>query len=162
MSQSGGGASRSTEPASGTSASTDVSLREFLMAEIKAAEAKADAHFMAMEKAIDAAFKAAETATTKVEDATSVRFQSFNEFNQRIDTILANTATRDAVAALGEKLSAEIARTREDLAALAKRIDLREGTVEGSRLTMGNIVTLITIAVAVIGVVVVGANYLAK
>lgn len=155
----GGGASRTTDPASGTSAATDVSLREFLMVQIKAAEEKSDAHFAAMEKAVDAAFKAAEVATTKAEVADATRFESMNEFNTRIDTILANTATRESVEALNEKLMGEISRNRDDLLALGKRIDLREGQSMGSRVTTATLVTVVLVAVAVIGVVVALANY---
>jgi hypothetical protein len=161
MSDQGGGASRSTDPASGTSSATDVSLREYLTALINAAEKRSDARFEAMKNAVDAAFESSEKAILKAEDADKTRFESFNEFNQRIDTILSNTVTKQTMDVLIEKLESQINRNREDLDALSKRVDVRQGELQGSKITIGNLVLMITVGVAVIGLLVVLANYFA-
>ncbi len=157
----GGGASRTTDPAAGTSTATDVSLREYLTALISAAEKRSDERFEAMKAAVAASFDSSEKAILKAEAADKTRFESFNEFNQRIDTILSNTVTRETLDALLEKLEQAIARNREDLDALSKRIAIREGEIHGQRLTYGNIAAIIATIGVIIGLLVVMAQHFA-
>jgi hypothetical protein len=156
----GGGASRSTDPAAGTSSATDVSLREHLTSLINAAEERSDQRFESMKAMVETAFKVSESAIEKAEAADNKRFDSMNEFNTRIDTILSNTVTRETVDALIGKLESEIDRNREDLDQLSKRIDLREGQAAGSRLTWGNMAALVATAATALGIIIVLANYL--
>ena len=136
-----------------------VTLRDYLTSLINGVEQRSDERFESMKAAVDAAFDASEKAILKAEAADKVRFESFNEFNQRIDTILSNTVTRETMDALIEKLEAQINRNREDLDQLAKRVDVRQGELQGSKITMGNIVILVTVGIAALGLLVVLANY---
>lgn len=137
----GGGASRSTDPAAGTSQATDVSLREHLTSLIDAAEKRSDQRFEAMKEAV-----------AKADTANEKRLEGFPQ----------QFADRSALALLTDKLQVQIDRNREDLDALSKRIDLREGQTEGSRITWGNMVVLIGTAATLLGIVAFAANYLAQ
>jgi len=113
MSDGGGGASRSTDPAAGSSAATDVSLREHLTSLIEALEEQMNRRLHAIEQQVRDALAAAEklsesqrttveerikgvetlarvtqdsaqAAVSKAEDATSKRFESVNEFRAQL------------------------------------------------------------------------------
>ncbi len=159
VNEEGGGASRTTDPAAGTSTATDVSLREYLTALISAAEKRSDERFEAMKAAVAASFDSSEKAILKAEAADKTRFESFNEFNQRIDTILSNTVTRETLDALLEKLESAITRNREDLDALSKRIVLREGEIQGQRLTYGNMAAIVGVIGAIVGLLIILAQH---
>lgn len=155
----GGGASRSTEPAAGTSQATDVSLREYLTALINAAEKRSDARFDAMKEMVETAFKTAQEAITKAEAATDRRLEGMNEFRDSLSDQATRFVTKDALDSLVAKLESEIDRNREDLDSLAKRIDIRQGQLEGSKITTTTLVTVITVSIAVLGLIIVLANY---
>jgi len=155
----GGGASRTTDPAAGTSSATDVSLREYLMAQINAAESRSDIRFEAMKQQVREAFAASQLAIDKADTATEKRFEGVNEFRAALADQSSQFVTQNSLIALGEKLQLGIERNRDDLDALARRIDLREGELAGSRVTKGTLVTAITIAIGVIGLIVVVASY---
>ena len=146
----GGGASRSTDPASGSSAATDVSLREYLTSLIDAVEKRSDARFDAMKEAV-----------AKVAEANEKRFDSVNEFRQTLSDQAAQFVTRDTLGALADKLQSGIDRNREDLDTLAQRLDLSQGEAAGSRITKASLYTVITVATAVLIVAVALANYFA-
>jgi hypothetical protein len=156
----GGGASRSTNPAEGTSSATDVSLREYLTALIIAAENRSDARFEAMKDMVDTAFTTAQKAIDKAETATDIRLQGVNEFRDTLSAQAQNFVTKDSLASLVEKLEAQIDRNREDLDSLARRINVREGQIQGSRLTWGNMAALLTAFAVVVGLLVILANYI--
>jgi uncharacterized protein with von Willebrand factor type A (vWA) domain len=158
----GGGASRSTEPATGTSAATDVSLREYLMAAIQAEARRSDARFDAMQQAVDAAFASSQRAIDKTNEALEARFEGVNEFRATLSDQASNFVTKDALASLTDKLQAAIDQNRKDLDALEKRLDLKEGQEAGSRLTTGTLVTVITVGVGVIGLIVVIVGVLSR
>ena len=156
----GGGASRTTDPAAGTSTATDVSLREYLTALINAAEKRSDARFESMKTMVETAFETSKAAVSKAESATDKRLEGMNEFRDTLSDQAAHFVTKDSLASLVEKLEAQIDRNREDLDALAKRIDVREGQIQGSRLTWGNMASLLAAFAVVVGLVVVLANYI--
>lgn len=160
MIEHGGGASRSTEPASGTSQATDVSLREYMMAQINAAESRSELRFESMKEQVRAAFESSQRAIDKADIATEKRFEGVNEFRAALSDQATRFVTTQTLEALGEKLQAAIERNREDLDALSKRIDTREGEIAGSRLTYGNIAALLAGFATVIGLLVVGANWI--
>lgn len=162
VTEDGGGASRSTDPAAGSSAATDVSLREYLMAQIDAVEKLSDQRFEAMKEQVAAAFASSQRAIDKADEATEKRFEGVNEFRAALSDQATRFVTTDTLHALGDKLEAAINRNREDLDNLATRIDLREGQVSGSRLTMGNLIALVTVGLGILGVIIVLANYLAS
>lgn len=160
MIEEGGGASRSTDPAAGSSAATDVSLREYLTALINNAERRSDARFESMKEMVETAFTTAQTAINKADEATEKRFEGVNEFRAALSDQAQQFVTKPTLNALVQKLEAQIDRNREDLDALAKRIDIREGQAAGSRVTWGNMTAIIVAAAAAIGIVVVLANWL--
>lgn len=160
MSEQGGGASRTTEPAAGTSQATDVSLREYLMAQINAVEKRADMRFEAMKAQVESAFSSSQLAINKADEATEKRFEGVNEFRAALSDQAAHFVTNQQLAALGEKLQAAIDRNQDDLIALSKRIDLREGQVQGSRLTYGNIAAMIAVAATIVGLLVLVASHI--
>jgi hypothetical protein len=145
----GGGASRSTDPARGSSEGTDVSLREYLHAEIQAVERRSEARFESMQRAVDLAL-----------EATERRFEGVNEFRATLSDQAANFVTRDAMTALGEKLQASIDRNASDLRALSQKIDLREGEESGARITKGTLYSALIGATLILGVIIALANYL--
>jgi len=156
----GGGASRSTEPAAGTSQATDVSLREYLIAQIAASERRSDLRFEAMKEQVAEAFASSQLAIDKADEATEKRFEGVNEFRAALSDQATRFVTAETLAALSDKLQASIERNQDDLIALAKRIDLREGQVSGSRLTYGNIAALIAVMATIVGMIVVGITLL--
>ena len=84
MTQDGGGASRSTDPAAGTSSATDVSLREYV-------EMRINAESRRLEQRIDASHE----AVAKAEDAMTLRLEGMNEFRSQIQSERATYATRE-------------------------------------------------------------------
>jgi gas vesicle protein len=162
MSEIGGGASRSTDPAAGSSQATDVSLREYLTSLINAAERRSDARFDAMKDMVETAFETAKEAISKAETATDRRLEGMNEFRDTLSDQASHFVTKDALESLVDKLETQINRNRDDLDSLAKRIDVREGQTAGSRLTWGNMAALVATAAAFIGIIVVVANYLSS
>lgn len=111
MIEEGGGASKSTDPAAGSSAATDVSLREHLTMMVMNFERRVDERFAAMQRAIDVAFQASES-----------RLDSVNEFRAQLGDQTRTFVTREVLDALVDKLQAEIDRTRRDLDELAKKL----------------------------------------
>jgi len=160
MSDPGGGASFTTDPAAGTSAATDVSLREYLTALIHGVEGRSDERFRHMKEMVETAFENAQTAITKADTATEKRFEGVNEFRAALSDQATQFVTRDAMAALADKIDSQIDQQRKDMDAIVRRLDLREGQTQGSRITTGILVTVTTIAVAIVGLVVVVATYL--
>jgi uncharacterized protein (DUF885 family) len=130
------------------------------MAQINAAEIRSDFRFEAMKDQVIAAFESSQRAIDKADEATEKRFEGVNEFRAALSDQATRFVTSETLHSLGDKLEAAIERNREDLDALAKRIDLREGQAVGSRLTMGNLIAIITVGIAILGTVVVLANYI--
>lgn len=122
MSEQGGGASRSTDPATGSSQATDVSLREYLTMLIDAAERRSDDRFEAMKAMVQAAFEESQKAISKAETATEKRFEGVNEFRLQLADQAARFVTRETLDALVSKLQGEIDRNRRDLDELAKKL----------------------------------------
>jgi ribosomal protein RSM22 (predicted rRNA methylase) len=136
-----------------------VSLRDYLTSLIDGAEKRSDERFEAMKAMVQEAFVGSQKAIDKAERATELRFESVNEFRAQLSDQSTRFVTRDTVDALMQKLETEIARNRQDLDDLAKRVDLREGVVAGSRFTIGHVIAIATLALAVIGTLVVVARY---
>ncbi len=160
MNDEGGGASRSTDPAAGTSSATDVSLREYLCRLIEDVEERSDLRIDHLKEIVDEAFENAQKAIDKADTATEKRFEGVNEFRAALSDQAAQFITRDALEATADKIETQIQQQRKDIDALARRLDLREGQSVGTRLTTGVLVTVATIAIALVGLIVVLANYL--
>jgi hypothetical protein len=156
----GGGASRTTDPAAGTSSATDVSLREYLgqaindsRRECREAIQNLGRHFDEMHKHQEEAFKSAMGGIDK-------RFDGVNEFRNALSDLSGLMATKDGMGRVEEKFEARVNATDQRLGALERRLDLREGETTGSRLTKGNLYVALATAIAGIGLLVVLANYL--
>ena len=160
MSDPGGGASFTTDPAAGTSAATDVSLREYLTALINGVEERSDERFRHMKEMVETAFENAQTAITKADIATEKRFEGVNEFRAALSDQATQFVTRDAMVALADKIENQIDQHRKDMDGIIRRLDLREGQTQGSRITGGILVTVITVGVGVLGLLLVLATYL--
>jgi len=111
VNEEGGGASRTTDPAAGTSAATDVSLREHLTLMVHSLERRLEERFTAMQRATDVAFRASEA-----------RLDSVNEFRAQLSDQTATFVTREVLEARVDKLQGEITRLRNDLDDLRKRL----------------------------------------
>jgi hypothetical protein len=149
MSEDGGGASRTTDPAAGTSTATDVSLREYLTQRIDAVEKRSEARFESMEQAL----KLADVATER-------RFEGVNEFRATLSDQAQHFVTIETLNAIIERLTAQAERNRDAIFELSKRIDRREGEESGSRITKGSLYTAFGAAIAFLGLMIVLANYL--
>src|ERR1700694_4964652 len=68
-----------------------------------------DAALAAAKEAVQAALLAAKEAVSKAEDATKLRFESFNEFNTRIDTLTRSFPTREVVDTMFSALTTRLA-----------------------------------------------------
>ena len=100
------------------------------------------------------------------------RFDSVNEFRDALGDLSKEMAKKTDVDNLAEKVVAAddaletrfhalYQHNRDDITALGKRMDLNQGADEGSRLTKGALYTSVAVAVALIGLLVVLANYIA-
>lgn len=155
----GGGASRTTDPAAGTSAATDVSLREYLgqaindsRRECRESIAHLERHFDETTRHQDEVFQAAMAGIDK-------RFDGVNEFRNALSDLSRLMATKDNLARVEEKFTTSTDQVGQRIAALERRIDLREGELTGARLTKGNLYAAVGIAIAAVGALVVLANY---
>ena len=137
-------------------------MREYLIAQINAAESRANLRFEAMKEQVDTAFKSSQLAIDKADIATEKRFEGVNEFRAALSDQATRFVTLETLQSLSDKLQTSIDRNREDLIALSNRINVREGEVSGSRLTLGSIAMLIGATGGVLAIVVVVANVLLR
>jgi hypothetical protein len=172
MSEEGGGASRSTDPAAGTSQATDVSLREYLMAAIESSRRECKEGIRHLQESVDASEQSSQEAIKTALTSIDRRFDGVNEFRAALADLGKTMAKKTDVDNLAEKVVAAdealearfeglYQRNRDDLTAIARRLDLSQGALEGSRLTKGALYATIAAAVAILGLVVVAANYIA-
>ena len=173
MSDQGGGASRSTDPAAGTSAATDVSLREYLMQEIQASRRECKEGLRHLEASVAAAEHNSKENIEKALASIDGRFKNVNEFRGALTDLSKEMAKKsdvenltDKVVAADEALEARFEalwqRNRGDIDLINKRLDLNQGAAEGSRLTKGALYATIAAAVAILGLLVVLANYVSS
>lgn len=162
MKDEGGGASRSTDPAAGTSSATDVSLREYIALMVELEMRRVNERFTSVEKATASAFENSQRAIDKADQATEKRFEGVNEFRAALSDQASRFVTAEQLNAVADKLEAGYLRNREDIDQLGKRLDLKQGEDHGSRLTWGNMAALVATAGVLITIVVIVANYLAQ
>jgi len=156
----GGGASRSTDPAAGTSTATDVSLREYLGALIDASRRECREGISNLERRFDENQRHADAKFDAAMEEIDKRFDGVNEFRNALGDLSQLMATKDNLARVEEKFEANIQAASQRVGALERRVDLREGELSGSRLTKTNLYTAVGIAIAAVGAFVVLANYL--
>ena len=166
MKDEGGGASRSTEPASGTSAATDVSLREHLAQRLHDAEHRiderdryirdADMRFMEerdrryMEVNIERekALKIKETADLAAlglaREIQTYKDEKANQLREQINSERGLYATKGDIAAAVEKMEATIK-------PLANFVTTQQGRSQGIGLSVNAVVVAATIVLAALG-----------
>jgi hypothetical protein len=147
----GGGASRTTDPAAGSSAATDVSLREYLSQQIQSLRE----HFDQVQKHND------ETMASFRHEV-SGRFDGVNEFRGALEDLSARMATKDGLARVEEKFEGVVEAFRQRLSTLERRFDVKEGQAAGTKITTGVLVTVTGLGIAFVGLLVVLANYFSK
>jgi ferritin-like metal-binding protein YciE len=160
--QEGGGASRTTDPAHGTSQATDVSLREYLMQAIQDSRRECRDNIRHLEKHFDEVQRHnEEVARENMADITR-RFDGVNEFRESLSDLSRLMATKEHLDGVVGKLETLVQAQSARLTALERRFDVREGQQAGSRLTYGAIAGLLAATATVIGIIVVVANWLAS
>jgi len=160
MVEEGGGASRTTDPAAGTSAATDVSLREYLSAAINESRRECRDSIMHLEKHFDEIQDHNEETLASFRGEVSRRFDGVNEFRDALSDLSALMATKDNLSRVEEKFAALAGAVADRVTVLERRADQGEGKEVGSRLTYANMAALIAVAATIIGIIVVAANYL--
>ena len=93
----GGGASRTTDPAGGTSSATDVSLREYVNAQLNALDRHTTAELHALRRENEAANKAAERAIEVAAHEANERLQAHNGLIAQMQALSNTFATRETV-----------------------------------------------------------------
>ena len=156
----GGGASRSTDPAAGTSSATDVSLREYLSAAINESRRECRDNIAHLEKHFDEIQGHNEETLAAFRNEVSRRFDGVNEFRDALSDLSALMATKDNLGRVEEKFAALSQSISDRVTALERRADQGEGKEAGSRVTYANMAAMIAAAATIIGIIVVAANYL--
>ena len=123
MTDEGGGASRSTDPAAGSSAATDVSLREFVAIRIDALDRHVTSELAALRRETHAANAAAERATAVAADEAKERLVAHNGLIEQMRQQAQMFASR-------ESLDSFKAERQSALDAFKNESDRRLGRVE--------------------------------
>lgn len=155
----------------------DGNLREHIAAQVSqlsaliaSVENVAQARHDALQREAKIQHDADQAAIAKAEHANEVRFAAANEWRgqsadrertqqEQIASFIATLTPLSKTQSLEDKLVALIDRDREDIAQLRQLRTLQQGQEAGLRISTSIAVTLITVAIAIIGVVVVLANY---
>lgn len=123
MSDQGGGASRSTDPASGTSAATDVSLREYVGTRLESLDRHITAEIAALRRETHAANSAAEQAIEVAKEEAKERLMAHNGLIEQMRHQAQQFASR-------ESLEAFKAERHAALDAFKDEADKRFGRIE--------------------------------
>lgn len=158
-------------------AAGDANLREHIAAQIsqlrqmvEASERIAAQRHDALQREAKIQHDADQAAIAKAEHANEVRFAAANEWRgqsadrertqqEQIASFVATLTPLSKTQSLEDKLVALIDRDREDIAQLRQLRTLQQGQEAGLKISTSIVVTLITLAIAIIGVIVVLANY---
>jgi hypothetical protein len=97
MSELGGGASRSTDPAAGASTATDVSLREYVGARIDALDRHLTAEIAALRRETQAATQASEEAIAVAKDEAKERLAAHNGLIEQMRQQATMFASRESL-----------------------------------------------------------------
>lgn len=97
MSDEGGGASRSTDPAAGSSAATDVSLREYVMARIDALDRHMTSEVEALRRETESARDHSDRAIEVAAHEASERLAAHNGLIEQMQKQGGTFATRESV-----------------------------------------------------------------
>src|SRR6188474_1945050 len=143
MSEEGGGASRTTDPAAGTSSATDVSLREYLSAAINESRRECRDNISHLEKHFDEIQGHNEETLVAFRNEVSRRFDGVNEFRDALSDLSALMATKDNLSRVEEKFSALVQAVSDRTTVLERRADQGEGKEVGSKVTWAVVVGII-------------------
>jgi DNA anti-recombination protein RmuC len=135
-------------------------LREYLGAVIFESRREFRDALANLEKHFDEAQLHQEETLAAFRGEVSRRFDGVNEFRDALSDLSALMATKDNLSRVEEKFEARAAGNAQRITALERRIDLREGEQQGSRITYGNMAALIAASATIIGIIVVASNYL--
>jgi len=160
MVEEGGGASRTTDPAAGTSAATDVSLREYLTAAINDSRREFRDSIVHLEKHFDEIHEHHEETLAAFRNEVARRFDGVNEFRDALSDLSALMATKDNLGRVEEKFATLAQGIADRVTALERRADQGEGKEVGSKVTWATIVAIIAAIGAIIGIFVVTGTYL--
>ena len=142
MSGDGGGASRTTDPASGTSSATDVSLREFFGMRLDAL----DRH---MTHELDALRREASVANQTAEKAIEVAAQEAKDRLQAHNGLIEQNRQREELNRQAQEKAAGTFATRESVDGLEKHLAEKIGRVEKFQFMLtGGILLLSFIGIA--------------
>jgi len=98
----GGGASRSTDPAAGSSAATDVSLREYVMVSITHLDRHLSSELAALRRETEAAQESAKEAVGIASEEAKERLASHNGLIDQMQALSGTFVTREILEALKE------------------------------------------------------------
>jgi len=142
MNEEGGGASRSTDPAAGSSAATDVSLREYLGGRIEALDRHVTSELSALRRETQAANQAAERAIEVAAEEAKDRLAAHNGLIEQMRQQAASFASRESL----DNFKAE---RHNALDAFKDETDKRFGRIERFQaMLIGGFVLVSTIGVA--------------
>jgi len=160
MTEEGGGASRSTEPAFGNSSATDVSLREYLTAAINESRREFRDSIAHLEKHFDETQSHHDETLAAFRNEVARRFDGVNEFRDALSDLSALMATKDNLARVEEKFATLSQGISDRVTMLERRADQVEGKEVGSRVAWGTVVAIIAAIGTIIGILVVTGTYL--
>jgi len=160
MREEGGGASRTTDPAAGTSTATDVSLREHLTVAINESRRECRDNIAHLEKHFDEIQNHNEETMVAFRNEVSRRFDGVNEFRDALSDLSALMATKDNLSRVEEKFAALVVGVSDRVTMLERRADQGEGKDVGSRITWAAVVGIIATIGTIIGILVVTGTYL--
>jgi hypothetical protein len=107
----GGGASRSTDPAAGSSAATDVSLREYVMAAVANLDRQMTSELAALRRETEAAQGNAKEAVGIATVEAKERLSAHNGLIDRMEVLTASFVTREILETLKESYEQRLRRT---------------------------------------------------
>jgi hypothetical protein len=174
VSDEGGGASITTDPASGTSSATDVSLREHLAARLHDAEKRIDERDRLIREA-DMRLRQADLRFSEERDRryaeVDVEREKALAIKEKADEaarvlVAANQAYRDEKAnELREQISRErlLYATKDDVVGVVEKVEALIGTrSEGAKDAISSLNSRIATVGVLLGILVVVANYVAS
>jgi hypothetical protein len=101
-------------------------------------------------------------AVTKAEAANDIRFKSTNGYREQLDVVIRTLATKETVDGYQSHTNQRMDELRDKIVAIEKGDSKAEGRQLGQGAVVGIIVTAVFVASAVLGIVVVLANFAAQ
>lgn len=137
--EAGGGASRSTDPAAGSSAATDVSLREHLEMQIRALDRHAEAELAALRRETDAAMKTSEQAIAVAKEEASDRLAAHNGLIEQMRQQAQQFASRESLEAFKQERHAALDSFKDEADGRFGRLEKFQAMLVGGLLLLSAI-----------------------